>query len=88
MKWHSFSIVSNQHPALGGSFSQDFRIGERRKFSLIRGLKVYFRQSSENTGNNVFVKICVSLKANFHDWGVNVSSRARRSFSYQSECVS
>ena len=88
MKWHSFSIMGNQNPTLGGSPSEDFRIGEPCQFGLICGLKVYLRQSPENTGNNVFVKICVSLKANFHDWEVNVSSRARRSFSYQSECVS
>jgi hypothetical protein len=80
--------MGNQNPTVGGSLGEDFSIREPRQVSLICGLKVYLRQSSEDTGNNVFVKICVSLKANFHDWEVNVSSRARRSFSYQSECFS
>lgn len=88
MTRHCFAVVGNQNPTLSCSRGEDFRIGEPFKFSLICGLKIYFRHPSENARYNVFVKICVGLKANFHDWEVSVSSRARRSFSYQSECVS
>src|SRR5437867_56096 len=85
---HGSSIMANEYTVFVGGLGENFQIAEAFQVGLVRGLKVDFGQAAKHAAYDVFVEIGVCLKTNLHDWEVKLSSRARRSLSYQSGCVS
>src|SRR5712692_2245627 len=82
------SIMTDEYTALLSGAGENLGITGSLQSGLARGLKIDLRHPPKHTGYDVLVEICVGLKPNLHDWGVKTSSRARRRFSYQSECAS